>query len=324
MALRTAIMSRMDAPDLRESDSALRKTVLLLLLMSASALGIAILFRQTAALPLLLTTFFTDVSLGLVAGFGTRFVLRKQELFFRSLVATLLALFGMVLIGYVTHWVLGVGPIAFDGKVLSQLRKISFERNLFDQISSLKIHWGALLNFSKLDWADPVHMAISLLMAGLSLEAWSRTPAPAAEPVEVAPLMTQAAAAPVRRRRRTATTSSANGRARIHLPESWLARLRPATTPQPPRTRSNGRSRPSVATEAKIVKEPVVRPKRRRSRRKPKIQFAVLEEHRCPYCLDIVTRTDPRGVKECEVCHTLHHADCWAITGICQVPHLNT
>jgi hypothetical protein len=50
----------------------------------------------------------------------------------------------------------------------------------------------------------------------------------------------------------------------------------------------------------------------------------VVEEHRCPYCLDAVARTDPRGVKECEVCHTLHHADCWAITGICQVPHLNT
>jgi hypothetical protein len=314
----------MDAPDLRESDSALRKAVLLLLLISAAALGIAILFRQTAALPLLLTTFFTDVSLGLVAGFGTRFVLRKQELFFRSVVVILLALFGMVLIGYATHWVLGVGPIAFDGKVLSQLRKISLERNLFDQLNSLKIHWSALLNFSRLDWADPVHMAISLLLAGLSLEAWSRTPAPASEPVEVTPLMTQAAAAPVRRRRRAAATSSANGRARVHLPGSWLARLRPATTPQPPRARSNGRSRPPLTSEAKIAGEPVVRPRRRRSRRKPKIQFAVVEEHRCPYCLDTVTRIDPRGVKECDVCHTLHHADCWAITGVCQVPHLNT
>jgi hypothetical protein len=26
-------------------------------------------------------------------------------------------------------------------------------------------------------------------------------------------------------------------------------------------------------------------------------------------------------VVECEICHTLHHADCWAITGACQVPH---
>ncbi|MBI5302633.1 MAG: hypothetical protein HY868_10890 [Chloroflexi bacterium] len=50
---------------------------------------------------------------------------------------------------------------------------------------------------------------------------------------------------------------------------------------------------------------------------------AVVEE-RCPYCLDVVKRNDPRGIKVCEVCHTPHHADCWAITGKCQVPHLNT
>lgn len=321
MAMRAATMSRMDTPPtLRESNSPFRKTVLLFLLMSASALGITILFQQATTLPLLLTTVFTDVSLGLVAGFGSRFVLQKQELFVRSLVALLLALLGMLMIGYITHWVLGVGPIAMDSKLMSQLRGISFERNLFDQIASLKIHWGSLLNFSKLDWADPIHMAISLLMAGLSLDAWSRT-ATVAESVEVTPLAMQAPATPVRRRRRPTSTSS--GRARIHLPDSWLARWRPSSTPRT-RTRSNGRSRPPVTTDAKIAQEPVVRPKRRRSRRKPKIQFAVVEEHRCPYCLDAVSYTDPRGVKECEVCHTLHHADCWAITGVCQVPHLNT
>lgn len=47
-------------------------------------------------------------------------------------------------------------------------------------------------------------------------------------------------------------------------------------------------------------------------------------EDRCPYCFDIVKRNDPRGVKVCEVCGTPHHADCWAVTGKCQVPHLNT
>jgi len=45
------------------------------------------------------------------------------------------------------------------------------------------------------------------------------------------------------------------------------------------------------------------------------------EEHRCPYCLEEIKRNDPRGVKICPVCHTYHHADCWAVTGTCQVPH---
>jgi len=44
-------------------------------------------------------------------------------------------------------------------------------------------------------------------------------------------------------------------------------------------------------------------------------------EHRCPYCLEVVQKKDPRGVKVCPICQTHHHLDCWNITGICQVPH---
>jgi ribosomal protein L37AE/L43A len=65
-------------------------------------------------------------------------------------------------------------------------------------------------------------------------------------------------------------------------------------------------------------------PKRRKRNKKARVQLALVEEHRCPYCFDTVTRKDSRGVKECPVCHTLHHADCWDVTGSCQVPHLNT
>jgi hypothetical protein len=46
-------------------------------------------------------------------------------------------------------------------------------------------------------------------------------------------------------------------------------------------------------------------------------------EHRCPFCLELVERSDSSGSVECTICHTLHHADCWAVTGTCQVPHHN-
>jgi ribosomal protein L37AE/L43A len=68
---------------------------------------------------------------------------------------------------------------------------------------------------------------------------------------------------------------------------------------------------------------PVIAPKRRRRSRKARVQLALVEDHRCPYCLETVTRNDPRGMVECTICHTLHHKDCWDITGTCQVPHLN-
>lgn len=44
----------------------------------------------------------------------------------------------------------------------------------------------------------------------------------------------------------------------------------------------------------------------------------------CPYCLEEVKPNDPRGRVVCDICGTPHHGDCWAITGKCQVPHLQT
>ncbi len=325
MAMRATMMSRMtrvqDSPT-GESDSMPRKLLLLLLVVSASAVIISFLFKQQTGLPLLLSTFFADASLGLIAGFGSRSLLRERSLYIRSIIAIVLALIGMVVLGALTHSVLGVGPVAFDSQVMKQIQRITFQTNLFDQLQALKIDWPTLIDFSKMNWADPVHLAISMLMAGLALDAWPAA-STAWEPIEFEPMpVAVAAATPAPRRDRSASSSS-NGRAHVHLPGNLFPQLRPSPKPRR-RTKSNRRSQAPVQAEAKIAKAPVVRPKRRRSRRRPKIQFAVVEEHRCPYCLDAVTRNDPRGVKECEVCHTLHHADCWAITGFCQVPHLNT
>ena len=86
-----------------------------------------------------------------------------------------------------------------------------------------------------------------------------------------------------------------------------------------PSERSNGHRTGRVRP---IKAAPVVASKRRRRSKKARVQLALIEEHRCPYCLETVTRTDPRGVMECTICHTLHHKDCWDITGTCQVPHL--
>jgi ribosomal protein L37AE/L43A len=57
------------------------------------------------------------------------------------------------------------------------------------------------------------------------------------------------------------------------------------------------------------------------ARRGRRIRLVGAEEHRCPYCLELVDGRDPRGVVVCRVCHTRHHGDCWAVTGECQVPH---
>jgi hypothetical protein len=51
------------------------------------------------------------------------------------------------------------------------------------------------------------------------------------------------------------------------------------------------------------------------------VKLSSVSEQRCPYCLDLIIKNDPRGVRTCSICHTPHHADCWALTGVCQIPH---
>jgi hypothetical protein len=112
----------------------------------------------------------------------------------------------------------------------------------------------------------------------------------------------------------------------------------PAVSIQEPGTESTADSRPvpaapisRVAVQAhpnklvldpprEIVKQPAAKNKKRKTLA---IHFVGEEEHTCPYCLDRVEKDDPRGVKVCPICKTWHHADCWGITGACQIPHMH-
>jgi hypothetical protein len=59
----------------------------------------------------------------------------------------------------------------------------------------------------------------------------------------------------------------------------------------------------------------------RPSRRRVSIRLTGKTDDFCPYCLERVEPNDSRGSVTCPVCHTRHHADCWSVTGACQVPH---
>jgi len=110
----------------------------------------------------------------------------------------------------------------------------------------------------------------------------------------------------------------------------------PLPAPKPKRTKSLSERRPRAPRQvpesaaqadpsfpSASVPEAARSKQKRSSRRKALVQLSSEVEHRCPYCLELVEPDDPRGMVECKVCHTLHHADCWAITGACQVPHYN-
>jgi hypothetical protein len=124
---------------------------------------------------------------------------------------------------------------------------------------------------------------------------------------------------------------------RIHLP----ARILPTTRSTRSQPRQNSNSRPSRtlpgnrSTSSASARAPhrieiqprsavvIPKPKRRKVHRlRQKVHLGRSVTTVCPFCLEEVLPKDPRGRVVCDICGTPHHADCWAISGKCEVPHL--
>jgi hypothetical protein len=286
MNVRTAAMSSVNVPPpASHRPNLMRRLVLLMLLVSAAALGVSILIRELPYFTVpIWREAFGAVALGLVAGLGARMTLRRRHGFVQLIAAVAALILGLSLLGYFTGWRSGLGPL----------------------------HFGR----SEVDWYDLARLVLGSLAAGLALAVGRR---------RVPRIVHPPAVTPPRQAVRSGLRWRPAGRALKGLLSRW-------TGAHPRPLRVNGRSgrtagssgapRSGVALRPGATPKAPVKPKRRGLiRRRPRVRLALVEEHRCPYCLDLVRRSDPRGVRECEVCHTMHHADCWAITGTCQVPH---
>jgi ribosomal protein L37AE/L43A len=198
------------------------------------------------------------------------------------------------LIRFITATVLSVGGLAMLG-----------------YFSEWKIGLDLIpLSRGYVSYEDLIHLVIGITVSWAALWAWYR---PASRELEIAEAIEPDSYAVMVQPRS------------LNQPRSWLPQPRMRLGSRVDGHSGNGHG-PSVRGRLKLMTRQPTRPKRIRNprARRPHVQLALVEEHRCPYCLEPVVRTDSRGVKECEVCHSLHHADCWAITGVCQVPHLNT
>jgi hypothetical protein len=277
-----------------------RKLFLLFLLAVAAVLGLVILFRQYMNVPMGLFNLLADVSIGLIMGVGSRLVLRRRHWLLRAITATALSVVGLALLGWLTAARSGIGPVTLESRRVHWL----------DQ-AHIALRIPTPSNPGTMDLMDLAHMVIAVDTSWLALRAWQRrsrvsrasTKAPAV-------LRPSLIAAPARM---------------AAMPSAPVPQVRPRaiSRTRPPAGRKKI-GRPRISGAALAVR-PDRSTSRRRSvfRRRPEVQLAAYEAHRCPYCLEDVNRNDARGSVECPVCHTLHHKDCWDITGTCQVPHLN-
>lgn len=278
-----------------------RKFVLLFLLVLAAALGLVILLRQGHNVPLVLFNLFADAGLGILIGIASRIVLRRRHWIIQAIASAAFSIIGLALLGYFTASQSGIGPL-----------ELRFVRVNWVDWAHIALRLPLGPGRTTMDLLDLAHVVVAVDTSWLALRAWRRR--------------TRVAGPPAPSASRTSDRNEVTPARLAIAPHVPARQLGPRTGNRVrPLIRQRRFGRPLISRGAAVV-----RPARSSSRRKNpfgrklEVQLAAHEEHRCPYCLEDVKRNDARGTVECPVCHTLHHKDCWDITGTCQVPHLNT
>jgi hypothetical protein len=288
MAMRTSTMnmpySDQSSEPEQEQYNLPRKLVILLLLVAASSLWLYVLFHERRlGYGTTIQEVAAGIVIGIVAGLGAQLILSQRDGLFRFVAALAADVAGIYLLGFVSDGRYGISKFGWLPGSID-----------YDGLNLIGIGLLIILLISLLFRRSKVIVIPEPIQVASALDEFDNSPI-----VQVEPPNSISISNPVPPRvswsRYPAHGSVESNRSNGH----------PA-----------GRIRPIKAA-------PVIAPKRRRRSRKARVQLALVEEHRCPYCLETVARTDPHGVVECTICHTLHHKDCWDITGTCQVPHLN-
>lgn len=291
MALRTSTISMPFSDSTLEPEperyNLLRKLAIVLLLVISSSLWLYILFHEKRlSYPTAVQEISAGVVIAIVAGLSAQLILSQRDGFIRFVAAMAGDVAGIYLLGFISEGKYGISKFGWLPKAVD-----------YDGLNLIGLGFIIILFISLL------FRRTRVIVIPEPIQVISPDGEPEISSVQFEPANSISASNP--------------DRPRISLPRISWSRF--FTTGSLSRSRSNGRHS-GMIQPAKVA--PVVAPKRRR-RKKARVQLALVAEHRCPYCLENVTRADPRGVVECNVCHTLHHKDCWDITGSCQVPHLN-
>jgi len=146
----------------------------------------------------------------------------------------------------------GVKPEELPTAV-AQIRQLSFDSTLPSQLRSLEIDPKTLIDFSKMEVSDAAHLAVSLLLAVMSLQAWRST----RQVIEVEPLGHSQIEVEPRDVGVGFAPERSNGSG-SRQPVSWFRSPGGGAVPTP-RIRSKNRIKPMSRNEAKS-------PRRTRSR----------------------------------------------------------
>jgi len=269
--------------------------LILFLLFVAGIVGFMALFNvHQINLPQLWMIVFAVLGVGLATGAGARLLFYKWSGLVRFFMMLLVLFPAMFVLGIFSNWTLGIGPLNpwVEGEI---------------------------------DPYELIQLGGAFLVACIALEAWTKPSVKVQD--EYVPEV-RSSSSGSRRRQQTPAASVMESSPALHVRSPQAVTYQAKGRSRLKFAKANTRTRSRGTTAEKLILAHTPQPTRSRRKRafkrKPQLQISMYEEHKCPFCLEEVKRNDPRGVKKCDVCNTLHHADCWAITGFCQVPHLNT
>ncbi len=263
-------------------ESFLGRLTLVVLFTVLSAVILSFTFLVNRMVSPMLLKFTIIPTIGLAAGVAARRFLPSHTGLLRFLVAALALLLAFGVLNLITLGFLG--------------------------INMLRVYPNSP------EWDGALQTGIGLIFAGLAVRAWR----PLRGGLAVEPAAPSGRTAARQRSSRLSPISAGYWR------ERWSNRPRISSASIQAGLDAPRRWMEGWLPRSKVkVRSGNGRPRGLFSRRKKSdlVQLSSAVEHRCPYCLEIVDPHDARGVKICPVCKTRHHADCWAVTGVCQVPH---
>lgn len=290
------------------------KIFLVLLLVVLSGEGMLFILAGVAEPSKLLFSFGSLALLGLLAGFLSRFILRGHTSLLRLLVALLAVMLMLQWVNWRTS-----GSIGLD--VLSAHPRPDWDSLIQLGVASLAAWLMTAAWSAKKTRPEPVDYQPPARVAPVSLPEkphstrklklpWFKKANPAASGrAKLNPVSNNGSSAP-----RTKTRREAGPAIKVPKPRNVPA------MPRLPKLQVKTKSKAGGAAAAVYrLKKTAARTWRRR--KVEQVKLVGKEQHRCPYCLEEILPNDKRGVKICPICRTHHHADCWELTGVCQVPH---
>ena len=255
MAFRSSTISMPFSSDqsqeqIPEQYGLLRKLVILLLLVASSSLWLFVLFREKK---LVYTTgvqeLVAGVCIAIIAGLGAQLVMSKRDGFFRFVAAMTGDVAGIYLLGFISGGKYGISQFGWLPKAMD-----------YDGLNLIGIGFVIILFISLLFRRTRIVVIPEPL----------QTPFSMGEPEISPPIQIESSNPGI-------SVSDSVHFPRISLPRvSWPSFLTHGSTQT---NRSNGR-RTGLIQPAKV--KPAVASKRRRRHGKPRVQLALVEEHRCP------------------------------------------